>query len=362
MNVDADTTSPAEDTATDVLAHSDSEASESQGSWLDRMSDKTLNRLLKWGVVALVIAFCGFGAFYFWDQRVDSGPSLQERAVQGAEDAASAAPNSIPARLALGQAYRSVGRLDDAMAQYDEVLKASADNLGALSGRAVTLYLQGKNDEAADVFKKVTTSGGKGEFAGVDTRLQEAYYYMGLINLAKGAYPEAITNLQSALKIDGGDSDALYQLGIAQLKAGKNADAVMTIRKALLFVPLGWCEPFGTLNEAYNNVGNAPEAEWAAAMQQACQEQGGVDTAKARLEALTTGPAAPDAMVALGLLAEKAADRDAAAAWYAKALAAQPGNPDATAGKARVAQPSAGKAPADSAHSDTTGSQKNGKQ
>ncbi|MEI6624060.1 MAG: hypothetical protein WCP28_19380, partial [Actinomycetes bacterium] len=163
-------------------------------------------------------------------------------------------------------------------------------------------------------------------------------------------------------KIDGGDSDALYQLGIAQMKAGKNADAVITVRKALLFVPLGWCEPFGTLSEAYNSVGNAPEAEWAAAMQQACQEQGGVDPAKARLEALTTGPAAPDALVALGLLAEKAADREAASSWYTKALAAQPGNPDATAGLARLAQPSATKAPATDAHSGTTGSQKNGKQ
>ncbi|MEI6623729.1 MAG: tetratricopeptide repeat protein, partial [Actinomycetes bacterium] len=200
VDVDADPTRPAEDSATGVSAGLPDEAGTARTPWLDRLSDQTLNRLLKWGSVAVVLALVGFGAFYFWDQRVDGGPSLPERVVQAAEDAASAQPNSIPARLALGQAYRSVGRLDEAIAQYDEVLKASADNMGAMSGRAVTLYMQGKNDEAADVFKKLTTTARKGEFAGVDTRLQEAYYYLGLINMAKGAYPEAITSLQAALK------------------------------------------------------------------------------------------------------------------------------------------------------------------
>ena len=304
------------------------------------VSDKAMTLMLRLGVMALVVGVAAFGVIYYQDQYVDAGPSLVSRQIEGAEAAVKKAPSNIGARLQLATAYRSDKRIDDALKQYDEILKADANHRSALLGRGSVLMANGDLKGAAVAYKKITGKALKGEFAGQDPQLAEAHYFLGSIAVTQGKTKSAVTELEAALKIDRTDSDALYLLGVARLKDGEPQLAVDALKHALLFVPTGWCEPYSQLVVAYGKLGHAPQAEYAGAMVDFCQNRPA--DAKRRLEALKAGPVAVDAMLALGLMAETGSNRPEAVAWYKKALTVDAANITAMSSLSRlgVAPPS----------------------
>lgn len=286
------------------------------------VSDKTFSRLMRLGVLVLVVGVVGFSVFYYLDQHVDAGPSLVGRQIAGAEAAVKKDPNNIQVRLQLAEAYRQNKRYDDELKQYDEILKADKTNRSAVLGRGGALMAKGDLAAAAVDYRKITATARTGEFAGADPQLQEAYYYLGSIALTQGKTKEAITSLTAALKITRSDSDALYLLGVAQLKDGSTQLAVDSLKQAVAFVPTGWCEPHSQLSLAYAKLGNTPQATYAGAMADFCLKK--TDQAKTRLKTLTTGPVALDAFLGLGLIDETDSQNAEAVAWYQKALAVDP--------------------------------------
>lgn len=294
---------------------------------LSSLSDKTLDRILRAAVVALVVGALAFAGVYYQGQHVDKGPSLVSRQISSAEQAVRAAPRDVSARLRLASAYRMAKRYDPALKQYDEILKAVPDLREALLGKGGVLMAKNDLDAAKATFRKITGVAVKGEFAGADTQLEQAYYYLGSIAMTQGAPAEAATDLQAALKIDKTDADAWYLLGTAQLKQGAAQQAAESVRRALLFVPTDWCDPYVTLGTAYRKLGNAPQASYADAMLAFCNKQ--PDDAARQLNALLSGPASVDAMLGLGMIADKASRKDEAISWYRKVLAKDPTNTSA---------------------------------
>jgi tetratricopeptide (TPR) repeat protein len=301
------------------------------------ISDKTLSRLLWGGVIILVVGIPLFGVLYFLDQRVSGGPSLAQRQVASAEAAVRKDPNNIAARLNLAAAYRQAHRLDDAVDQYDEILRADKANRTALLGRATVLMGQGKLDEAGADYKAITGDSATGEFAAQDPQLQEAYYFLGEIYLKQGKLADALTQLEAALRIDRTDADAWYMYGAVLLKQGEPDKAIPALRQALLFVPTGWCEPYAQLASAYQKTNQAPQAEYAGAMVDFCSNK--PDAAVRRLKTLTDGPEALDAALGLGMVAESVNNRGEAIEWYRKALALDPKNMTATTALGRLGAP-----------------------
>lgn len=283
------------------------------------LSDRTLDRALRAGVVVLVLGVLAFAGTYYQDRHVSAGPSLLDRQVSAAEKAVRAEPGSVPARLALAVAYQADKRLDDAVAQYDQILKANGNHRSALLGKGRALLAKGDLTGAATAFERVVGVAKPGEFAGADTQLEAAYYFLGDIALKQHQPKQALTRLQAALKIEPTDSDAWYLLGVATLQTGKAADAVRHLQRALAFVPTGWCEPYAQLEKAYTQLGQQPKAEYAGAMTDFCGKR--LDRASQRLTALVDGPEAVDAMLGLGLMAETAQQPDRAQSWYRKVLA-----------------------------------------
>ena len=280
--------------------------------------DATTSRLPRLLTLVLVVGMLAFGVFYYQDQHVDAGPSLVGRQTQRAEAAVRKAPSNISARLALATAYRADKRIDDALKQYDEILKADGNYRPALLGRGNVLMAKGDLKAAAATYHKITDVGSKGEFAGADPQLQEAHYYLGSIALKQGKTKVAVTELGAALRIDRTDSDALYLLGVAQLKDGAPKLAVDSLNQALLFVPTGWCEPYSQLAMAYGQLANAPKATYAAAMADFCHKK--PIEAKRQLTTLTTGPVKVDALLGLAYIAETESNNPAALSWYKKVL------------------------------------------
>jgi tetratricopeptide (TPR) repeat protein len=297
-------------------------------------SDRRLSRLLRLGVAVLAIGALTFGVIYFQDQHVDAGPSLIGRATASAEAVVRTAPNNIGARLALAAAYQSDKRYDDALTQYNVILKADKGNRTALLGSGTVLREKGDLTTAAAAYHKITGVATKGEFAGADPQLQEAHFFLGSIAATQGKNKEALAELSAALKIDRTDSDALYLMGVTELKAGAPLLAVSALKQALLFVPTGWCEPYSQLSLAYGKLGSASQATYAGAMADFCHKN--PTLAKSRLKTLVKGPEAVDALLGLGLIAETASSHAEAVSWYEKVLTIDRTNVDAISALSRL--------------------------
>jgi len=298
------------------------------------LSDRALDRGLRVGVLALLVAALAFAGLYYKDQHVSAGPSLLDRQVSSAEQAVRRAPGSVPARLALAQAYQSDKRLDDAVEQYDEILKVNGNHRAALLGRGRALMAKGDLDRAAGAFRRIIEVAKPGEFAGSDPQLEAAYYFLGSIAVAQHKPAAALTQLEAALRIDPTDSDAWYLVGVATMQVGEPKKAVSALERALTFVPTGWCDPYTQLAAAYKALGLEPKAEYAGAMTDFCEKR--LDVAKRRLTALISGPQAVDAMLGLGLMAETAAQPGEAISWYRRILGRDATNTAALAALTRL--------------------------
>ena len=270
------------------------------------------------GVMVLAIGVATFGFMYFQDQHVSAGPSLVDRQIVGAETAVRKFPNNVEMRLQLAAAYLQNKRPDDALAQYDEILKVEKSNGTALLGRGGILIGQGDLKAAAVSYHKITDVAAKGEFAGADTQAQEAHYYLGLIAVKQGKATAALRELQTALRIDPTDSDAMYLVGVAQLKGGAPKLAIDAFKKALLFVPTGWCEPYSQLAVAYGKISLTPQKTYATGMANFCLKK--PTDAKRQLKTLIKGPVKVDALLGLALIAETESNNTEAVSWYKQVL------------------------------------------
>ncbi|MFN8630569.1 MAG: tetratricopeptide repeat protein [Chloroflexota bacterium] len=119
---------------------------------------------------------------------------------------------------------------------------------------------------ALAAYEQVVSIRRDGEFAPADKQLAQAYYGIGVIAAGQQQYAEAVAALESAVRIDGTDADAWYQLGLAQLGAGVTDKAIAAERNAVAFVPLEWGEPYAAMAKAYTAAGQPELAAWAQAM------------------------------------------------------------------------------------------------
>ena len=304
------------------------------------ISNRALNRLIAALAAVLVIGALAFTAFYLSDRWVPHGTNVVDRQTAMLEAAVKQQPNNINARLQLAGAYTAGQRYQDAIDQFDAVLSMQPNYKSALLGRGEAYQLQGTLDKAAADFQSVIDIAKGSEFAAEDTELTQAYYSLGAVELAQGKPAAAIAPLLAALANNKTDSDTLGLLGQAYTATGQTSNAIEALRAAVSFVPTGWADPYVTLAKAYSKAGQPEEAAWANAMAMLANKQ--IDQAIAALKGLTSGPAAIDAKVGMGLALELSSDPKGAADWYRQALAARPSDLIAQGGLSRVApKPSA---------------------
>lgn len=301
---------------------------------LTNLSDRQLDRLIKRVALLAVVVLIGFVAFYVFDRyRLPEAP-IVDREVATLESAVQANPSDIASRGRLADLYVAKGRYQDAITQYDQILKANQDTVQAHFGRGEALRLSGQPDAAVKDYKAVVDAL-KDTDAGTSSQVLEgAYLGLGTIAIAQGRPTDAIGPLEAALKISSSDADVLNLLGAAYVKTGDTAKAIDALEKAIAFVPYGWADPYVTLVAAYTKAGDAAHASWAAAM--ADLSNGNSQAAEAGLKSLASGPAALDAAIGLGVVYETRGDTASASQWYTKALALDPGNQAAKLGLTRV--------------------------
>ena len=197
--------------------------------WLDRAL---------WIVTALlIVATAGFAGFYYWDRYHPRGESLLDRETQHLERMIRENPENPALRVAIAQRYFVQGMLDLAIQQAQEALKldSASEEALILLGKAYTL--KGEIEQAITHYTKVVELNQDNEFAGINRRLETAYYELGELYLQRGDLARAQEAFASALAIDRTDADARYGLGLAYQRAGEHAKAVEQFREATRFVP-----------------------------------------------------------------------------------------------------------------------------
>ena len=307
---------------------------------LTNLSDRALRRLTLGVALALVIGVPLVAAFYWLDRHPSSGPSLNDRAVAAAEEAVRTSPNDITARNHLAAAYVTAGRFDDGIAQFTQVLAASPSDRAALLGRGLAYLALGTNDPAkvdnakldsasAD-FQALVDAAKDSEFARTDPQLEQAYYELGVIALKQSRAADAVTSLTAALAINGGDADALFAFGTALIQTGDATKGVAALRRAVQFVPTGWCDPYHGLQDGYTALKDPVGSQWAVGMTAMCE--GNLDAAATTLQPLAAGPMKIDALLGLALTAQARGDNTGAAGFYRQVLAIDPKNTSASIG------------------------------
>jgi tetratricopeptide (TPR) repeat protein len=298
------------------------------------LDDRALRRAIRMLVIVLALGTVGFVGFYVLDRWVMAPPPIIDQQVVALEDALRASPNDIALRGQLADTYVRKGRLEEAVTQYDAILATGKAQELAHFGRAAAYMGLGRLDDAARDYQAVVDIAKDGEMATVDTTLEAAYYGLGSIAMQQGRPADAIGHLENALAITRSDADALYLIGTAFLATGQADKAVTVLRASVVFVPVGWREPYVALRDAYTAAGDAALAAWATAM--ADLAAGDAAGAESRLLGLVDGAAAADAAVGLGIVYESRGDTAAASTWYAKALALEPESNAARLGLSRV--------------------------
>lgn len=309
---------------------------------ITKLSERTLDRLIRRVVRILVVAALLFAAFYVYDRWRPATPTMVDQRIGQLEEAVRAEPADLGARGQLADAYFLAERYDEAIREYSAILAASpALNQKELAhfGRARAYEGTGDLALAKADYQAVVDIARGGEMAHIDPMLNAAFYGLGTIALAEDKPADAVQYLSAAIAIKRSDADALNLLGVAYVANGEPEKAIDVLRKAVAFVPLGWPEPYDALADAYAAVGQAELATWSEAMAALSRED--VATARAKLEGLVDGPIAVDAMLGMGLVAEAESDVDAAAGWYRKVLATDPDNASARLGLTRVETPAA---------------------
>jgi tetratricopeptide (TPR) repeat protein len=301
---------------------------------LAAIPDAQLNRWIRRLALLLLVGIIAFVAFYVVDRYRAPTASIVNREMAAMEDAVRADPTDIASRGRLADLYLAANRYDDAIAQYTEIIKTGKQDEAAYVSRGLAYQEKGDLDAAAADFTKVVELAGDTELAVVDPMLQTAHYGLGAIALKQDRAQEAVDELLKALAINRSDADTMNLLGAAYVKLGTPEKAIEPLRQAILFVPIGWADPYQTLADAYAAMGETEEAEWAGAM--AAWQSGDPGGATAQLEAIADGKAALDARIGLGLLAETAGEPATAADWYQKALDLDASNKAAQLGLSRA--------------------------
>lgn len=137
-------------------------------------------------------------------------------------------PSSWLAHNNLGNCLRQEGKVDDAMAQYQEALRFEPENTITLYNIASALVQKGKLDDAIAQYREVLR---------VNPKYLDAYVNLGDALLKKGQLDEATAQYIAALKIKPNDAMAHYNLGTVLLQQGKKDEAIAHFEEAVQINP-----------------------------------------------------------------------------------------------------------------------------
>jgi protein O-mannosyl-transferase len=144
------------------------------------------------------------------------------------KDTASKAPNNERAHYNLGNTLTSIGKADEALAEYQRTLEIKPDHELAHNNVGLALARRKQFDEAMTHYRKALEI--KPDFA-------EAHYNLGLLLTKRDRTDEAIEQFSQALAANPDYAEAHDNLGIALFRSGQYDAAILHFRKAVELKP-----------------------------------------------------------------------------------------------------------------------------
>jgi tetratricopeptide (TPR) repeat protein len=142
------------------------------------------------------------------------------------------------------------GRLEEAVACLEEVLRLQPDSAGARNNLGNVLSLQGKQDEAVASYQQALC---------LNPDFAEAYSNLGDTLSSMGRYDEALTHCRQALRLQPSFAGAHHNLGNAYRGLGKLSEALACYQQALLLNP-DWAETRINIGVALAGLNQLDEA------------------------------------------------------------------------------------------------------
>lgn len=203
-----------------------------------RLRSRWLDTALK-VVAALVIVALVYLGYTVWDaQRKAEQGKLTTRAVESLVEQVQKTPKDPGARILLAQALAAAGRLNEAVEQYQNALKLDENNATALQGLALIAMQREEWTTAEGYWRRIIDELTGGQYSGVDQRIEQADYYLGLTLIELHEYEEAVRYLKEAIRIKRDASDTHYALAIAYKELESKENQRKELETALAFDPL----------------------------------------------------------------------------------------------------------------------------
>lgn len=315
------------------------------------------------GALVLVVGLGGYLGYTIWRSNVEVREATP--VARGIDDLVAAVrqnPDDLPLRMRLAQAFMLAGRRNEAVDQYEAILKAQEDYAPAIAGLG-TLALREKEWKTAEgYFRRAAEIFGANEGLAATQALEQSYFYLGTALMEQKQYEEAASYFKEALRLKRDSSTTHYLLAVCLREMGLDDAYRESLGNTLMFDPrhpeanydmgqllladedvASAAEHFRTSAdaapgvelpvEALNQLGTA-EARTAAAEKLRTSDPG-----KALVEArvaVAIDPRSVKALVLLGEIYEEAGNEGKAREAFKKALAVDATSDAAKAGLERV--------------------------
>jgi tetratricopeptide (TPR) repeat protein len=150
----------------------------------------------------------------------------------------------------LGVALAGVGRLDEAIGEYQQAVRFQPYDAAAHNNLGQALLIRGRIAEGLALCQEALR---------LEPELAEAHYNVGNVFYVRGRVDEAIAEYQKAVKAKPGYAPAHYHLGLALAQRGKLDEAIAEYRQALTVDPAVDPEanPDFSAAEVHNALGRA---------------------------------------------------------------------------------------------------------
>ena len=159
-------------------------------------------------------------------------------------------PQNARAHNNLGNALKQAGKIEEAIAHYEQALRIKPDYAEAPYNLGIALGQVGKNEEAIAHYEQALRI--KPDYAGAHNNLGNALKQAGKIE-------EAIAHYEQALRIKPDFAEVHYNLGMALGQVGKNEEAIAHDEQALRIKP-DYAEAHCSLGNALAQAGGVGEA------------------------------------------------------------------------------------------------------
>ncbi|MDZ4169956.1 MAG: tetratricopeptide repeat protein [Coriobacteriia bacterium] len=198
-------------------------------------------RPLDAAIVALVVVVAilgGYLGYTVWqNSRQVVGSSPVSRGIEDLVASVRQNPDNLPMRMRLAQAYMLAGRRNEAVDQYETILKASKDYAPALAGLGTLALREGDFATAEGYFRRASELFAKQPGAAGSQALEQSYFYLGTALLEQKEYEEASSYFKAALRIKRDSSTTHYLLAVSLREMGLGSAYREALGNTLLFDP-----------------------------------------------------------------------------------------------------------------------------